>query len=166
VVLLSVTAGLALAEGDTAAAIEIGRMADAEGTELGVDREMPLIRAVLARALLAAGDQAGAAERAAAAVAAALGMNFAFPLAIALETAVLVLRDGDLAPPAELMPLITVAAAIRHRGDRPPPVTLAQQIDARLEAAPAETAEDPEPARAGRLALAMLTGRAPAASRA
>ncbi len=43
VVLLSVNAGLALAEGDTAAAIEIGTLADAERTELGVDREMLLI---------------------------------------------------------------------------------------------------------------------------
>jgi predicted ATPase/DNA-binding SARP family transcriptional activator len=166
VVLLSVNAGLALAEGDAAAAIEIGMMADAEGTELGVEREMPLIRAVLARALLTAGNQAGAAERAAAAVTAALGMNFAFPLAVALETAVLVLRDSDRAAPAELAPLIAVAAAVRHRGQRPPPVTLALQLDARLEAVAAEAADDIEPGTAGRIALALLTGRAPAASRA
>jgi hypothetical protein len=58
VVLFSVAAGLALAEGDVAAAIDFGSTADSEGTELGVEREMPLIRSVLARALLAGGDLA------------------------------------------------------------------------------------------------------------
>ena len=60
VVLLSVASALSLADGDAAAAIDHGRDADREATDLGVEREVPLIRSVLARALLAAGDVAGA----------------------------------------------------------------------------------------------------------
>ena len=180
VVLLSVNAGLALAEGDAAAAIEIGMMADAEGTELGVEREMPLIRAVLARALLAGGNQDGAAERAAAAVAAALGMNFAFPLAVALETAALVLHAVAGAAAPDLARLAGAAASIRRRGDRPPPAPLARQFDveqfaAQQFAAPqfaapqfaapqfgAPQESDADPAAVGQLALRLLAAaRAP-----
>ncbi|MGA8245716.1 MAG: hypothetical protein WB797_02335, partial [Nocardioides sp.] len=56
VVLLSSSCGLHLAEGDHEAAVDLGRSADAEGTELGVERELPLIRSLLAHALLARGD--------------------------------------------------------------------------------------------------------------
>src|SRR5450432_4339448 len=92
VVLLSTSAGLALADGDFDAAIDFGESADREATELGVEREVPLIRSVLARALLARGDVAGAAECALAALDAAFSITFEFPLAICLETAALVLR--------------------------------------------------------------------------
>jgi tetratricopeptide (TPR) repeat protein len=129
VVLLSVTAGLALAAADIPAAVEIGATADREGTELGVEREMPLIRAVLARALLAAGDHQQAADRAAAAVEAALSMSYVFPLAIALETAALVLHAVAGAAPPDLARLAEAATAIRRRGDRPPPAPLARQFD-------------------------------------
>jgi predicted ATPase/DNA-binding SARP family transcriptional activator len=128
VVLLSVEAGLALAEGDAAAAIDFGRGADQEGTELGVEREMPLIRSVLARALLAAGDQRAAADRAAGAVQAALGMSFTFPLAVALETACLVLDAAEVELEGELLELLDVAAAIRRAGDRPAPATLRDDV--------------------------------------
>jgi predicted ATPase/DNA-binding SARP family transcriptional activator len=165
VVLLSVSAGLALAEADVTAAVEIGMMADSEGTELGVEREIPLIRAVLARALLAAGDQALAAERAGAAVAAALSLSHSFPLAVALETAVLVLRERHGAAGSDLDRLIAVAAAIRRRGDRPPPATLARQLDARLEAPRSGPPAQSTPAAAGRLALELLAPSARSGSR-
>ncbi|HUZ51404.1 MAG TPA: hypothetical protein VMU94_02595, partial [Streptosporangiaceae bacterium] len=160
VVLLSVSAGLALAEGDVAAAIDLGLAADQEGTELGVEREMPLIRAVLARAFLAAGDDARAADRAAAAVQAALGMAFAFPLAIVLETAVLVLRDTGGVTSSDLARLLAAAASIRRRGNRPPPATLARQIDAMREG-PSLRAPDVDPGAAGQLALDLLARTRP-----
>jgi predicted ATPase/DNA-binding SARP family transcriptional activator len=159
VVLLSVSAGLALAGGDVPAAIDIGSTADREGTELGVERETPLIRAVLARAFLAAGDQARAVGRAAAALEAALGISFVYPLAIALETAVLVLRDSQDAPGPDLARLLAAAASIRRRGDRPPPVSLARQIDAMREGIPLGAA-GLDPVAAGHLALALLTAAA------
>ncbi len=81
-----------MADGDIDAAVDFGEAADREATELGVEREVPLIRSVLARALLARGDIAGAADRALAAVDAASSITFEFPLAICLETAALVLR--------------------------------------------------------------------------
>lgn len=129
VVLLSVTAGLALRDHDIPAAVDIGRTADLEGTELGVEREMPLIRAVLARALLESGDGAGAADRAAASIDAALGMAFDFPLAVGLETAWLVLHRTGAAGAAESERLLAAARLARRRGDRPAPATLAGQVD-------------------------------------
>ena len=54
VVLYSAAAGLALADGDSGGAAELAARADADGTELGVERELPLVRAISARALLAA----------------------------------------------------------------------------------------------------------------
>jgi predicted ATPase/DNA-binding SARP family transcriptional activator len=130
VVLLSVSAGLALDDGDLAAAVDFGSAADREGTELGVEREMPLIRAVLARAMLASGDLAGAAGRAAGAVEAALGMSCAYPLAIGLETACLVLRAAGVSSGTEVARLLSAAADIRRRGDRPPPATLRREVSA------------------------------------
>jgi predicted ATPase/DNA-binding SARP family transcriptional activator len=128
VVLLSVVAGLALDDGDLDGAVDIGSAADREGSELGVEREMPLIRAVLARALLASGDLAGAADRAAACVSAALAMTFAYPLAIGLETACLVLHAAGLGTGAQIGRLLDTAAAIRAVGDRPAPAGLGRQV--------------------------------------
>jgi predicted ATPase/DNA-binding SARP family transcriptional activator len=130
VVLLSVSAGLALAEGDLAAAVEIGRTADAEATELGVDREVPLIRCVLARSLLASGDLDGAADRAVAALDAAAALTYTFPLANCLETAALLLSAGGHALPSVVRDLLAAAAAIRVTGDRPVPPTLREEIEA------------------------------------
>jgi ATP/maltotriose-dependent transcriptional regulator MalT len=128
VVLLSTSAGLALADGDIDAAIDFGEAADREATELGVEREVPLIRSVLARALLATGDVVGAAERTRAAIDAAFSITFEFPLAICLETAALVLRAADVGA-HELAVLLASADVIRERGERPPPVTLAADIE-------------------------------------
>jgi predicted ATPase/DNA-binding SARP family transcriptional activator len=128
VVLLSTSAGLALADGDLDAAVDFGEAADREATELGVEREVPLIRSVLARALLARGDVVGAAERAHAAIDAAFSITFEFPLAICLETAALVLRAVGVGA-GDLAVLLASAGVIRERGDRPPPATLAADIE-------------------------------------
>ncbi len=130
VVLLSVSAGLALAEGNVEAAIDVGSTADREGTELGVEREMPLIRAVLARALLAAGDLAGATERALSALDAASDMSISFPIAVGLETAALVLDAAGAAGDLDLIRLLSTAASIRRQGNRPAPATLSGAVDA------------------------------------
>lgn len=162
VVMLSAAAGIALADGDVAAAVEYGSIGSAEADGLGVDREVPLVRAVLARAMLARADHPAAAEHAAAALRAALPMTIDFPLAIGLETAALVLDladDGGGSSPEELADLLTLAARIRTRGDRPAPSTLAvaaEQLRTRLRAAePAIPPGDPAAARA--LAQRIIT---------
>ncbi len=119
VILLSTAAGVALAEGQVAAAIEHGREAEAEATELGVEREVPLIRAVLARALLASGDIAGAAERTSAGLVAASALTLDYPFAICLETASLVALAAGLDAHDDIAVLLGVAADLRERGSRP-----------------------------------------------
>lgn len=123
VVLLSASAGLALADGDLAGAVDFGRTADEEATDLGVEREVPLIRAVLSRAYLAAGDLPHATFYAAGAIEVALAMTVTYPLAIGLECAALLLRDHP-----RVADLVASATAVRHRGDRPPPPTLAAAL--------------------------------------
>ena len=83
VVLLSVAAGIALADLDLDAAIELGEVADTEATDLGIERELPLIRCVLARALLGRGDDRAAAAKALDAV-------------LAAKVADVLVPDGDL----------------------------------------------------------------------
>ncbi len=128
VVLLSAVAGLALADDDVAAAVEYGRTADAEAADLGVEREVPLIRSVLARALLRQGDLADATDRALAAVDSAVSTGIAGLQAVALETAALVGRARDAAD-ADLAALLGTAAAIRRRGRPAPPAPLAADLD-------------------------------------
>ena len=130
VVLLSAAAGVALADADVAAAVDHASTANREATELGVEREVPLIRAVLARALLAQGDYVAAAVQATAALQAALTMSIESPLAIGLETAALVLHSAGTATQGEaaVHHLLAAADSIRGRGDRPPPATLAPAI--------------------------------------
>jgi hypothetical protein len=97
VVLLSAAAGIALADGDLAAAVELGTQADGDARDLGIDREIPLIRCVLARAMLASGNVTGAAATAADAIAAARALAFPFPMTLCLETAALVVLRGTTA---------------------------------------------------------------------
>ncbi|HEY1620143.1 MAG TPA: BTAD domain-containing putative transcriptional regulator [Streptosporangiaceae bacterium] len=107
VVLRSAAAGVALADGDTAAAIELSGGAAADAAELGIDRELPLARAITARAHLdraGAGDLAVAAEQAAGAVRAAAALSFTSQLAVALEAAALVLLASAGLGPAGLGP--------------------------------------------------------------
>ena len=128
VVLLSAAAGAALAAADVAAAAEYGSSANREATELGVEREVPLIRAVLARTMLAQGDPPTAAEHATGALQAALAMPIDSPLAIGLETAALVLHTAGTGDRTTLLDLLAAASSIRNRGDRPPPATLAPAV--------------------------------------
>jgi tetratricopeptide (TPR) repeat protein len=130
VVLLSTSAGIALADGDIAGAIELGRNADTEATELGVERETPLIRAVLAHALLRHGEIREAADRIVAAIATARSMSFGYPLAICLEAAAVIAFTAGITDRPPLARLLAYAAVIRERGDRPSPPTLAPTVDA------------------------------------
>jgi predicted ATPase/DNA-binding SARP family transcriptional activator len=138
VVLLSAAAGIALADGDLDAAVELGASAAADAGDLGIDREAPLILCVLARALLAGGNATAAAARASEAITAARSLSYRFPMALCLETAALVLLEvGPTAvdggnPDEASGQLLAAAAAIRARGDRPGPVTLSAAVaDAR-----------------------------------
>ncbi len=168
VVLLSTAAGIALADGDLSAAIELGTQADSHARVLGIDREIPLIRCVLARAMLASGDVAAAAETAAAAISAARSLAFPFPMAVCLETAALVVLHGTSAirPAAGAIVgaasrLLAAAQAIRERGDRRGPVTLAAAVgQARLAVEAAATGQTQAVTEAADLAVALLAGLA------
>jgi len=164
VVLLSAAAGIALADGDACGAAEFAAQAGADARDLGIDREMPLIRCLLARARLASGDVTGAAATAADAITAAHALTVPFPMALCLETAALVLLDGaghatgdaELARAAAR--LLATAEAIRDRGDRPGPATLSGDVTrARLTATrPASPAMPPQTAEAAELGASLL----------
>jgi predicted ATPase len=139
VVLLTTSAGLALVDGDVDTAVDYARSADAEGSELGIEREMPLIRTILARALLHRGDLDGAATTAAACVASAAAMTIGFPLATGLETAALVGAASGAAV-EDLGTLLSTAAALRAAGDRPVAVPLRADVDRLAGATPRSSA--------------------------
>jgi predicted ATPase/DNA-binding SARP family transcriptional activator len=130
VVLLSTAAGVALDDGDVAAAIDYGRSADAEATELGIEREVPLIRTVLARSLLAAGDVTAAAERAVAGLEAARALSYDHPLASSLETAALVVLAEGTAALQDVAVVMAAAADLRRKGSRPVTPTLRAAVEA------------------------------------
>lgn len=125
VVLACVAAALALLDGDPAAGVELGRTADAQGTALGVGRELPLVRSVLARALLASGRIEEARAQAGAALESALSLTIDAPLAVAIETAVTVAEAGPETVNSSWSDqgdaLLASAAEIRRRGLRPVP---------------------------------------------
>jgi predicted ATPase/DNA-binding SARP family transcriptional activator len=125
VVMLSTAAGLALDDGDLDLAIESGTQANVEATALGVEREVPLIRCVLARACLARDDLGAAAGHAIGALATAVAMTVTFPLALCLETASLVLVASGA---TDVGDLLATARAIRVRGDRPAPAGLGTAV--------------------------------------
>jgi hypothetical protein len=99
VILLTAAAGIALADRDFGAALELATRADADAGALGIDREVPLIRCLLARAMLASGRAAAAAAMTAEAIAKARSLAFAYPMALCLETAALVLVHLPAAVP-------------------------------------------------------------------
>ena len=142
VVLLSTAAGLALSDGDLDAAVDFGTQADLEASELGVEREAPLIRAVLARALLARGDLAGAAGRALAALSAAEAMAVVFPLAICFETAALIASAASIGSDADLASLLATAGGLRARGARLPLPSLSGALDQLRAVLPNASARD------------------------
>ena len=145
--------GLLLAEGDVDAAVRSGRAADAEGTELGVDRELPLVRCLLALALLDRGDLTAAWAAAKSALEAATQLGYDFPLAAALETVAAVGRESG-APAGELGILVASARRIRELGDRPVPAPLAARVADLAAGLPESVAL--EPREAARLALDLL----------
>jgi DNA-binding SARP family transcriptional activator/predicted ATPase len=171
VVLLSAAAGVALATGDSAAAVEFAATAARDASDLGIDRELPLARAIGARAHLDRGELGAAAEQALTAVTAARSLSFSFPLAVGLETAALVCLAARAADPAGFagLPgcadpaapglLLAAAGAIRDRGDRPGTPALRAAVDAaRAAARPALPAGPPlDPVRAGELAVTVLS---------
>ena len=87
VVLLSAAAGVALADGDIAAAVDFGAAADLEATELGVEREVPLIRCASCAGAAGPRRPRRCRPRAAAVLGAARDMPLSCPLALGLETA-------------------------------------------------------------------------------
>ena len=129
VVLLSAAAAVALVDEDLDAALDHARTADDEATDLGIERELPLIRSIRSRALLAGGDIVGAAEHAISAVRAAQALTFDFPLATCLETAALVVIAAGRATPTDTGGLLASAARLRRRGDRPVPPGLRPAVD-------------------------------------
>ncbi len=124
VVWLSVAAALELQRGDVAAALDRSRRADEEGTALGVERELPLLRCIRALACLASQDPAEACAHAQAALKAAQALTYSFPAALCLETAAAVLDADADADTSGLASLLAAADAIRERGDRPIPPSL------------------------------------------
>src|SRR5712691_7952908 len=148
VVLLCVAAGIALADLDLDAAIELGEVADTDATDLGIERELPLIRCVLARALLDRGDDRAAAARTLDAILAARSLTHLYPMATCLETAALVCLHGTDGPgetgedlAATSKTLLDAAAAIRTAGHRPGPVPLCEAVEVARTAVAAETGE-------------------------
>ncbi len=127
VVLLSAATGIALADGEIERAIGYGRTADSDATELGIERELPLIRCLLARSLLAAGRVQEAAYRAIAAIAAATALTYSHPMALCLETAALVAAGADA---TDRDTLNATAAMLRTTGDRPIPPSLTEGVTA------------------------------------
>jgi tetratricopeptide (TPR) repeat protein len=158
VVLLITMAGLALESGDAADAVRLAESADTVGTELGVERELPLARCLVARARLANGDLDGAVAAAASALVAASTITLDYPLALCLETAALVGRELGVAD-GELAVALRTASVIRDAGSRPAPASLGAAIAA-LAGEVGVATTDPLPAREAATAAAeMLTRR-------
>ncbi len=145
VYLLSVSAGLSLAEGDARQAVDFAGQARAEGAELGVERELPMISSLLAWALTLAGDPEGGRREARVAVQRAAALEYDGPLATALETAALVLEATGSGGSQNLAAILRGADAIRRAGNRPA-VALFRDLVSEL---PAKSAPwtGPEPTR-------------------
>jgi predicted ATPase/DNA-binding SARP family transcriptional activator len=163
VVWLSVAAALDLERRDVTAALDCARRADEEGTSLGVERELPLLRCLRSLACLADADVAEASVHAQAALKAAQALTYTFPIALCLETAAAVL-DADVTnaggDPTGLATLLAAADAIRTRGDRPIPPSLRRELGAVHEryTEAVEPVEALDAAAAARYALALLEG--------
>ncbi len=162
VVWLSVAAALELERDDVAAALDCASRADEEGTALGVERELPLLRCIRALACLANADPAQARTHAQEALKAAQALTYTFPVALCLETAAAVLdAAGDDADAAGLGALLAAAEAIRTRGDRPIPPSLRRilsPVHGRHASAVRAAGEALDAATAARYALALLDG--------
>jgi ATP/maltotriose-dependent transcriptional regulator MalT len=156
VVLVTAMAGLALADGDATDSVRLATSANTLGTDLGVERELPLARCILARGLLETGDASGASVAVESAFAAAAAMSLDAPFAICLETAALVGRAVG-ADEAAIATVLASAAAVREHGNRPAPADLEPAVTALRLGAPSA---EPLPAReAAVVAHDMLSGR-------
>jgi predicted ATPase/DNA-binding SARP family transcriptional activator len=172
VVWLSVAAALELERGDIATALELAGRADEEGTALGVERELPLLRCIRALACLASGDTTEAGTHARTALQAAQALTYTFPTALCLETAASVLHTrsigaGSAADASSLAALFRAADAIRARGDRPVPPSLQPQWAAVHDvyiAGDGAPHAGLDPAEAARFAVALLDGEQLAAA--
>jgi len=123
VVLATVAAACALDAGQLDHAAELIQGALRDAVELGVERELPLAQAIAIRVELERGDLGAARSLAVEQLAAARRVGFAYPRAIALETAAVVAARLGLAPEVTA-PLLATAAAIRARGSRPAPALI------------------------------------------
>ena len=127
--LLTAATAVALGDGDLDAAIEHGTAAEAEAAGLGIDRNLPFVRALLARALLGRGEVDQAARMAADAVRSGRELSVQYPVADALEAAAAV-SERVGAPAEDVAALLAAAAEVRAHGERPAPVPLRAGIDA------------------------------------
>ena len=118
--LLTAATAVALGDGDLDAAVEHGTAAEAEAAGLGIDRNLPFVRALLARALLGRGDVDQAARMAADAVRSGRELSVQYPVADALEAAAAV-SERVGAPAEDVAALLAAAAEVRARGERPAP---------------------------------------------
>jgi hypothetical protein len=118
-VFCAAAAGVALQEGRLEQAARLAELAVHDGDELGIDRELPLAHALNARIALARGRRAAAARAALDGIARAETLDYAYPMAICLETAAELALEPD-----DARLLRAVATRIRDAGDRPSPSTL------------------------------------------
>ena len=153
---------VALGDGDLDAAVEHGTAAEAEAAGLGIDRNLPFVRALLARALLGRGEVDQAARVAADAVRSGRELSVQYPVADALEAAAAVAERVG-APAQDVALLLGAAADVRARGERPPPVPLRSGIEAlraRVGDSRGSAARPGGRLRPGRAAPASPTGSA------
>ncbi len=142
-------AGVALFDGRLEQAARLVELAVRDGEELGIDRELPLSYALTARIAAARGRMLEAAQAALEAVDRAERLDFAYPMAICLETAAeMAALDEDATA------LRAVASRIRDVGDRPAPACLAPSLPV---ASSASSESIPDAIQRARRVLTTLT---------
>jgi tetratricopeptide (TPR) repeat protein len=129
VVLLSAAAGTELAQGNPEEAVTLAEAGVALATELGVERELPLLGAVRARSYLACGDLEAAVRSARAALTSAAALSYDFPSALCLEVAALVAVACGASASGPVGIMLFEASAIRARGSRPTPPAFRAEVD-------------------------------------
>ena len=129
--------------------------ADVDASDLGIERELPLVRCIVARALLDRGDTEAAAAMARRAVEATRSLTFSFPLAVCLETVALICLRQQAGAEVSAR-LLAAAAQIRARGDRPGPPTLRAAVDQARSAAGVASDEPLDVRAAADLAISAL----------
>lgn len=129
-------AGIALIDGRLEPAARLVEIAVRDGEELGIDRELPLYYSLTARIAAARARTAAAARAALDAIAHAEALDFAYPMAICLETAAELAPGGD-----DALVLRAVASRIRDAGDRPAPAGLTSSVVVAASASEATVAE-------------------------